>query len=133
MSAVALQDAIVAALLADTGVADLVGERVYDSAPAGVSYPYITLGPSQAVRDDADCVSGAEHSVQIDAWTQDGGSKRSCKRICAAVESALHDVDLALDEPFALVLIEVENWEVSDDPEEFVAHGIINIRALVEG
>lgn len=133
MTAVALQDAIVAALLADAAVAAFVGAKAYDNAPAGVDYPYITLGPSQVVSDDAECIAGEEHFQQIDVWTQDGAAKRACKSICQAVKKALHGVELPLAEPAALVLIEVTDWQAVDDPEDGIAHGIINVRALVEG
>lgn len=43
----ALQKALVTALLADGGVAALVGTRVHDEPPAGVARPYIRLGNLQ--------------------------------------------------------------------------------------
>lgn len=131
MTAVALQDAIVAALLADPAVSGHVGVQVYDNAPAGVEEPYITLGPSQVLDDDADCISAEEHHQQIDIWTKESASKRGCKAICQAVKRALHGAELALDEG-AMVLIEVTDWQAVDDPAEFIAHGIVNVRALVD-
>lgn len=130
---VALQDAAVAALLADAGVSALVGDRVYDNAPGGVGFPYITLGPSQAVTDDVECIDGEENYLQIDVWTQEGGSKRGAKVICAAVKKALHNAALALADPVALVLVEIEDMRVISDPDEQVAHGIVSLKAITEG
>jgi len=130
---VALQDAVVAALLADADVAAFVGDRVYDNVPTGATYPYVSLGPSQAVSDDAECITGEENFLQLDIWTQEGGSKRGAKVICVAVKKALHNASLALAVPVALVLVEVEDMRVIGDPDEKVAHGIVSLKAITEG
>ncbi|PWE48479.1 DUF3168 domain-containing protein [Thioclava sp. NG1] len=130
---VALQDSVYDALIADAGVSALVGTRVYDNAPDGVVYPYITFGPSQAVTDDVECIDGEENYLQIDVWTQEGGSKRGAKVICAAVKQALHNAALVLSDPVALVLVEVEDMRVIGDPDEQVAHGIVSLKAVTEG
>ena len=132
MSAVSLQDAIITALLGNAAVVALVGARIYDNAPDDTGYPRITLGPSQVVSDDADCIEAEEHFQQIDVWTQESASKRGCKEICQAVKKALHDVELPLAEG-ALVLIEVTDWQAVDDPNDMIAHGMVNVRALVDG
>lgn len=131
MSAEALQDALITALLADSSVSALAGTRVYDNAPSGASYPYITLGPYQEIPDDAECIEASEAYQQIDVWTQEAGSQRGCKALAHAVKKALHGADLALSEG-AVVLVEVESWSVQADPEEFVAHGIVNVKVLTE-
>lgn len=43
-----LQGVIVSRLKAYPAVSALVGVKVYDNVPAGVSYPYISIGPSDA-------------------------------------------------------------------------------------
>ncbi|OOY16721.1 DUF3168 domain-containing protein [Thioclava sp. DLFJ4-1] len=130
---VALQDAVYDALIANAGVSALVGARVFDNAPDGVAYPYITFGPSQAVTDDVECIDGEENYLQIDVWTQEGGSKRGAKVLCAAVKKALHNAALVLSDPVALVLVEVEDTRVIGDPNEKVAHGIVSLKAITEG
>lgn len=129
----ALQTAIVAALNADATVAGFLGARVYDNAPGSAAYPYSTLGPAQELDDSAECVDGVECFQQIDIWTNEGGSQLTAKLICGAVRNALHGADLTLAEPYALVLIEVESAQVIGDPDEQIAHGIVSVRALVEG
>lgn len=129
----ALQVALIAALRGDPGVTAHLGQRIWDNAPVGAGFPYLTLGPSQELDDSAECIDGAECFQQIDIWTQEGGSQLSAKQICGAVKRALHGADLSLAEPFALSLIEVEDTRVVGDPDDKVAHGIVNVRALVEG
>lgn len=128
----ALQIAVIAALKADSAVAGYLGQRIYDNSPVAEVFPYVTLGPSQELDDSAECIDGSEVFQQIDIWTQEGGSQLTAKRICGAVRKALHGADLALAEPYALLLVEVESTSVVGDPDEKIAHGIVNVRALVE-
>lgn len=129
----ALQIALIAALRADAGVLAHLGQRIWDNAPANAAFPYLTLGPSQEMDDSAECINGAECFQQIDIWTQEDGSQLSAKQICGLVRKALHGADLVLADPFALLLIEVESYRVVGDPDDKIAHGIVNVRALVEG
>lgn len=131
----ALQGILISALRGSSAVAAFVGSRVWDNArrKSDPEYPYITLGPSQELDDGAECIDGAECFQQIDVWTDEDGSQITAKRICGAVKKALHGVDLPIPDPFSLVLIEVESSRVVGDPDEKIAHGIVNVRALVEG
>lgn len=129
----ALQVSMIAALRADPSVAALLGQRVYDNSPVAEVFPYLTLGPAQELDDSAECIDGSEVFQQIDIWTQEGGSQLSAKLICGAVRDALNGADLVLADPYALLLIEVESMSVVGDPDEKIAHGIVNVRALVEG
>lgn len=128
----ALQSAIIAALKASGAVAAALGTRIYDNAPDKALYPHLTLGPSQELDDSAECIDGSECFQQIDIWTREGGSQLGAKEICGAVKKALHGADLALADPFTLVLIEVESFRVMGDPDEKIAHGIVNVRALID-
>ena len=128
----ALQIALIAALRADTGVTGYLGQKIWDNAPSDAVEPYITLGPAQELDDSADCIDGVECYQQIDIWTQEDGSQLTAKQICGAVRKALHGADLALADPYGLLLIEVEGSRVMGDPDDKIAHGIVNVRALVE-
>lgn len=128
----ALQVALIAALRGSAGVTANLGQRIWDNAPVGANFPYLTLGPSQEIDDSAECIDGAEVFQQIDVWTQEGGSQLGAKQICGAVKQALRGVDLALT-GHALVLLEVTSSRVVGDPDDKIAHGIVEVRALVEG
>ncbi|MBD3785636.1 MAG: DUF3168 domain-containing protein [Sphingomonadales bacterium] len=132
MSSVALQDAVVAALLADAAVAGFVGMRVHDNPPPDTAYPHISLGPAQGIPLSLDCIEMSEEYLQIDVWTRENGSTRGCKEICAAVKRALHGVALALDDPAALASLAVEQVLVMGDPDEQIAHGVIQLAAEIE-
>ncbi|MBU0642401.1 MAG: DUF3168 domain-containing protein [Alphaproteobacteria bacterium] len=131
-AASALQILIYDTLSADTALMAMLAGGVNDNMPATPSYPYISFGPSQEVEDDADCITGGEHYFQIDVWTQDGGSKLNAKVICGLVKAALHRAELELPDPYALSQISFDNSRVDDDPDDKIAHGIVNVMALIE-
>ncbi|WP_339112903.1 DUF3168 domain-containing protein [Thioclava sp. GXIMD2076] len=132
-AAVALQDAIYAALVADPGLSAQVAGRVYDNAPSSVEYPHITFGPSQEISDDVECIAGELHAIQIDVWTQESSSKRGNKLLCKLVKAALHEAELMLDEPYAMSSLRVADVKYMGDPRTDVAHGVISIEARTEG
>lgn len=129
----ALQDLIHAALTASPAVTAHVGQRVYDNPPVKPAYPYISFGPRYAVDDDVECIDGQSITFQIDIWTSDGGAKRGCEIITDAVRRVLHNADLELPDPYALALMRVPLVRVMDDPEPGIAHGVVQVEAMVEG
>ena len=129
----ALQVALIAALRADADVSAFLGDRIWDNAPVGAEYPYLTLGPSQELDGSAECIDASECYQQIDIWTQEGGSQLTAKQICGAVKRRLHFEALDLAEPYALTVMTVDDLRVMGDPDDQIAHGIVSVRALVEG
>ena len=51
-----LQKAVYDTLIDDAEVVALVGDRIYDGAPADLAFPYITFGPTDSSSDDVNCV-----------------------------------------------------------------------------
>ncbi|MEX5600704.1 DUF3168 domain-containing protein [Pseudophaeobacter sp. C1-32P7] len=130
-ASVELQTAIYNALLADAGVAALVGDRVYDGAPSNREYPCITFGPMDSVPDDMECITASSETVQLDIWSREQGRLRPCKEICSAVKKALHDADLGLTVN-ALVQIRTEGMRVFLDADGRTAHGVVTVMAELE-
>jgi hypothetical protein len=128
---VALQDLIIETLKADADIAAIVGGRVYDQAPENATFPYITLGSTSAIPDDAECVPGVTETVQIDIWHRDQGRKWRCKETLNLVYAALHDADLEIDSG-ALAILRVVLTRVENDPDKITAHGIVQVDAMVE-
>lgn len=96
-----LQAAVVKALKEDPDLAALIGGRVYDRVPAKPVAPYITIGDAQIVDDSNACLSLAEYSLQIDAWSEDVGYPE-VKRIGGMAAKVL-DAALPMD-GFAIVI-----------------------------
>lgn len=127
-----VQTAIYDALVADSALGALIGDRIYDGAPSGKTFPYLSFGPSQEVTDDADCIDGEEHFIQIDAWSREQARLGPCKDIVAAVKAVLHEAALSLTDPYALAFIRVTSTRTMLDPDGITAHGIITVQAAVE-
>ncbi|WP_347311368.1 DUF3168 domain-containing protein [Defluviimonas sp. SAOS-178_SWC] len=127
----ALQAMIVARLKADAGVSAIIGQKVYDRPPATVAAPYVSIGPSDYVPDDAECVDGRVETMQIDCWSEAQDGKREAKAIADAAKKALHRYAGSID-PGALVSIEVVQVRVLDDPDGITTHGIVIVEAIVE-
>ncbi len=92
----ALQAAIYQRLLADTGLAALVGTAIYDNAPSGtILGTYVSLGPED-VRDRSDKTGfGALHLLTISVIT-DAAGFQVAKQVGAAVSDALQGAELIL-------------------------------------
>lgn len=95
-AALALQSAVFARLVADPGVAALVGGHVYDQVPPGPLPPLlVALGPERA-RDRSDVTGrGSEHDLALTVVTHAAGFA-TAKQAAAAVCEALRDADLPL-------------------------------------
>ncbi|HWV83777.1 MAG TPA: DUF3168 domain-containing protein [Hyphomicrobiaceae bacterium] len=91
-----LQQAVHAALAADSGVLALLGSaRVYDHVPQGAAFPYLALA-GFTVRDWATGTEpGTEIIFTINVWSRAAGHKEAL-HLAEAVRAALHDAPLSL-------------------------------------
>lgn len=86
----ALQKAVVAALIADAGVGAAVGDRIYDAPPRNADFPYVTIGQASVADWSTGTEAGAEHQLTLHAWPRERG-KRECFEIIDGLETALHE------------------------------------------
>jgi hypothetical protein len=128
----AVQDAVVATLRASAPVAALVEARVYDRIPDKAPYPFIHFGETQAIEDDTDCGGSAEVFVTLHVWSNAVGAVQA-RLIAAAVRAALHRQPLTLAAPYGLTEIEHRDTRVFADTDKTLTHGVVTLRALVEG
>lgn len=127
-----LQVLIVATLKADAAIMTLVN-GVYDTPPAdpwGTKKAYISVGPTDVLTDDADCIDGEEHNIQLDIWSRAVGAVE-CKKICAAVKASLHNAAIELTDN-ALCGISVDSYRTFRDPDGLTTHGIVPVVAVIE-
>lgn len=125
-----LQGAIVARLKAEAGVTGIVGQRIYDPVPAGAVFPYVSMGPREELSDDAECITGIEATMQIDAWSRSGGFSE-VSRAADAVRDAIHGYEFNLTTN-ALVLFEHRLTRIFRDPDGITSHAAMTFTALVE-
>ncbi|MCV2886991.1 DUF3168 domain-containing protein [Ruegeria aquimaris] len=94
--AAALQAAVYQHLLADAGVAALVGTDIYDALPSGtLPQTYVLLGPEE-VRDASDqSGEGAEHRFTVSVISEAAGFA-GAKTLAGAISDVLDDAALSL-------------------------------------
>jgi len=126
----ALQKAVVAALIADAGVAALIADRVYDAPPRDATFPYLAVGETRVLDWSTGSDTGAEHRLTLEAWSRERG-KRQCYQIIEAVQAVLVDAALALDGN-ALVNLRFELADVRRDADGITYHATMRFRAVTE-
>jgi hypothetical protein len=87
----ALQQAVFAALSADTAVHALIADRLYDAVPRGAAFPYVVIGDAE----ETAAATEEEHTLSLHIWSR-GGGHREIKTIAAAVRTALETAALAV-------------------------------------
>lgn len=129
---VELHVALVTAMKGNGALMALV-DGIYDKPPAnpwGALAAYVSIGASDVGIDDAECVDGEEHNVQIDVWSRAVGQVK-CKAICSAIKAVLHQAELVLDTN-ALVESELQLYRVFSDPDGLTTHGVLQFRIAIE-
>ncbi len=125
-----LQGAVVSRLKADADVSSLIAGRVYDSVPVNAAFPYVSIGSSFELQDDADCQRAVEVSLRIDAWSRATGFPEVL-RIAAAVRAALHDWSPNLPNT-ACVWVEHRRTDKLRDADGQTNHAILEFFAAIE-
>lgn len=125
----ALQKALVARLKAQVSMVD---SRVFDRPPMTAQFPYIQIGQTQAVDDDAGCIDGATCYVTLHVWSRAVGAVEARKisdQIAAAVQG--WEPDLSAD-GFAFVDAGLNSAQVMQDPDGATTHAVLTFEAHTE-
>lgn len=127
--------AIIARLKANVVVSTFVANRVYDRPPSGtIQSPYISMGPSDAVTDDADCIDGLEITMQFDCWSWGSGEAYSgteVRKLAGAVRADLHNAEIILTHN-ALATITHRITRYTRESDGVTNRAIVSITAFVE-
>ena len=102
---------------------------VVDNATEGTAYPFASMGPSDWVPADAECIMARDYSLQIDIW-HNHTSKGATEDIVDDIATALRgwaDTDALTMHPLRVSLV-----RVMDDPDGVSVHGVIQVEGLVE-
>jgi isoleucyl-tRNA synthetase len=130
-AALALQKAMVATLRANALLTAVVSARIYDRVPANAPRPYVHLRQFQELDDSNDCSDAWEVNVDLDVWSETPG-KPEASRAAMAIRDALHDQDLTLDEPYALVELRHRDTQIGDGGDGLLTRARLSFRALIE-
>lgn len=128
-----LQVAYVAALSADADVKTLLGDtpRLYQEAPEDDSVvPYVTVGESQVLPDEADCIDGSIVLHDFHVWSETPDF-RECKAIAATIWNVLKAAAITMAS-HRLVDLQRESLRTVRDPDGVTKHAILTIRAMTE-
>lgn len=128
--AFALQQAVVAALAGDAGLAALVADRIHDSPPRASAFPYVAVGEIVAADWSGGSDEGAELRLLLHLWSR-GGGKAETLAIAAAIEPLLHDQALGLS-GHRLVNLRHQRTTIGQDPDGRTWHGTMRFRAVTE-
>ena len=124
----AIQRLIIAKLKA---APSLSGVSLHDYRPPKDGYPAITLGPSDAVLDEAECLRLRTETVQVDCWTRDEHGTRSVRELADKVAAALHRAEGELSTG-ALVQMRVIGTRAFRDPDGETGHGVVTVEVDAE-
>jgi hypothetical protein len=126
--------AITTRLMADAQVTALVGSKIYDTAPEGVSGPYVTIGQSSYFDSSTD--SSAAQDIRFDIHCFDIPADRSNAKDTSKVRALLghvrrlfHDYALAVPGRNRIVSQVIAASPVFADADEI--HGVATLRILI--
>ncbi|PKQ06237.1 MAG: DUF3168 domain-containing protein [Alphaproteobacteria bacterium HGW-Alphaproteobacteria-12] len=122
----ALQKAIYATLSADSALSALVDTRIHDNVPGDVLFPYLALGENET----RDWPGGMEHRLTLYAFSRRRG-RTETKRIIGAVNAALHDAALTLQD-HALINLRFLDAASRREADGETWRGTIRFRAVTE-
>jgi uncharacterized protein DUF3168 len=129
----AFQDAVLARLVADAGVQAVLGDpaRIFDAAPEGAAYPYLSVGRGVSEPRDGGDTQLIEHRLTLHLWTRETG-RRETKDMLGVIRAALHDASFALSGGFALISCRVVYADVFRTSDSRLAHGVLRLQAIIQ-
>jgi len=127
----ALQKALIAHLRADGAVQALLGDpaRVWDEAPRGAIWPWLSVGRSESRPVPADGC-GVEHTLSLRCASRFMGTEEA-RAVLAAVRAALHEATLEAD-GVRTVSIRATYADVFRSNDQKRVWGIVRVRAVTE-
>ena len=127
----ALRAAVHDALVADAGLASLLGgPNVYDEPPRSAAFPYVTLGEMHVADYSTGTEPGEEHQLTLHAWSRQGGH-REAHLIAGALLQALDDAPLTLTDHH-LVNFRFAVADVRREADGRTYHALVRFRAVTE-
>jgi len=131
--ALAVQKGVRAALVANAGVTDIVGQRVYDEPPQDAVFPYLRFVETQPSAFDTDTTEGAEVSISLEAHSRSASGRVEAVRIVEAVKEALHRQEASITlEGHNLVEMIFQTYSVTRDDDGRGYTAVIVLQAMLE-
>ena len=131
--ALSVQKGVRAALAANAGVTDIVGQRVYDEPPQDVLFPYLRFVDISPNAFDTDTTEGAEVTISLEAHSRSASGRVEAVRIVEAVKGALHRQEASITlEGHNLVEMIFQTYSVTRDDDGRGYTAVIVLQAMLE-
>ncbi|WP_375285280.1 DUF3168 domain-containing protein [Marinicauda pacifica] len=105
--------------------------RLFDRAPGGIAYPFLSLGRAESESADADGIELVEHRLTLHVWGRRDDAD-SVKTGIGAVRKALRAGLPELDGPWRCVTCHVVYADVFSASDSRLLHALVRVRALIE-
>ena len=117
----------------DDGVLAYLGPsgRIYDRAPAGAGFPFLSLGGSQSEPIDGDNINLIDHRITLHIFGR-RDDRDSIEDALGVVRSCLHEGQLTRDAPFNCILCRVVYCDIFPTRDSRTLHGLIRLKAIIE-
>jgi hypothetical protein len=131
-AALALQQAVFAALSADAGVGAVLGSppRVYDEVPRGAVVPYAVLGEATETDWSTSTDNGVSLLFSVTAWSRGAGFQEA-KLIAGAIRAALDGAALNLSGS-TLIALRFQGADYGRESDGVTRRAALKFRALIE-
>jgi len=134
MSAEAVfEDALLAHLAADASVQAALGDpaRIFDAAPEGAAFPYLSVGRGVSEPSGASGADLIAHRLTLHLWTRETG-RRETKEMLGAIRAAVDEASFALADGFTLISCRAVYADVFRTADSRLAHGVLRVQAVIE-
>ena len=131
--ALALQKGLRAALVANSGVTNLVSTRIYDEPPQDVTFPYARFLAIEPIAFDTDTTEGAEVTVTFECHSRSASGRVEAVQVAEAIKAALHRQEAAVTvSGYNLVELIFETYSVTRDSEGRGYTAVVALQAMLE-
>lgn len=132
-SELALQDALLTHLKTDASLGSLLGTppRVFETAPRGAVYPFLSLGRGESEPVGADGADLIDHRLTLHVWGR-RDDLSAVKAAIGALRQSLHQANLYLTTPYTCPLCRVVYADMFAGADGRTLHGVLRVRALIE-
>lgn len=127
-SAIEVQKAILAAILADAGMIALIGGRMHDDVPQDEVFPYGNFGDATVLQRDDKTDEGEELTINLHFWSRYPGRKQILE-VTRASYALLHNGSLTVN-GLQVILIQRDYEDHKLDPDGKTWHGVQRFRIL---
>ncbi|MDO5658293.1 MAG: DUF3168 domain-containing protein [Paracoccus sp. (in: a-proteobacteria)] len=110
-----------------------VERRVFDgSAPVDTKTPYLVIGDSQTVLDDADCLEGREEFLTVHVWASARPDLTVARQVTDAVMRAFRLWEPESAGGYPVIEVVCEGARVFPDQNPSFAHGVVQITVVLD-